>query len=70
MCKFWIIWNEKGSCPPKYKHASIESAKLEAERLAKLVPEGTFHVLELVGSCKRLEVVWKYPGNNSDDVPF
>ena len=52
--KFWIIWNpERGL--PKYRHTSLEFAKVEAKRLALLHPGQEFHVLESLGFMKASE---------------
>ena len=63
--KFWIVWNGKRDGTPTYQHPSPESATHEAERLTCL-SGGTFHVMEVVASCRRVE--WeKY---DRDDLPF
>lgn len=54
--KFWLVWNEQGN-NPRYKHETEGSARAEAERLTKS-HGGRFHVLELVASCERNEVIW------------
>lgn len=54
---FWLIWNERGSTPT-VRHETKASARAEAERLARMNPGQSFHVLELVGTCKRVDVEW------------
>lgn len=57
MGTFWLIWNEKGRVPT-YKHATMASARAEAERLSRLQPGDTFHVLQCVASCRKIDVEW------------
>jgi hypothetical protein len=52
--QFWIVWRENTT--PSFKHPSYQSAKAEAERLARL-HGGTFHVLEHRASAERVDVV-------------
>ncbi len=65
---FWLIWNERGG-PPTVKHATKSEARAEAERLARMNPGQTFHLLQLVGTCRRVDVEWS---NESDpfEPPF
>jgi hypothetical protein len=68
--KFWMVWNPINR-PPTFKHLTLEDAKKEAGRLARMSPESVFHVLELVGSCKRNDVLWITPDQDPDrDIPF
>ena len=57
MNTFWLIWNEKGRVPT-YKHATMASARAEAERLSRLQPGDTFHVLQCMASCRKIDVEW------------
>jgi hypothetical protein len=66
--KFWLVWNEANGLPT-YKHDSEQSARSEAERLAKNRQGEEFHVLELVDSCKVKTVFWRSQQQN-DDIPF
>ena len=52
--KFWIIWNPEWGLP-KFRHPSLEFAKVEAKRLALLHPGQEFHVLESQGFMKASE---------------
>lgn len=45
---FWVIWSPRGLMPRK-RHASIESATTEADRLSKSLPGRHFYVLEMKG---------------------
>ena len=63
---FWVVWNEDGAAP-MFKHGDRDSAEKEAERLARLNAGQTFHVLGLVGSCRRSDLQWFWtPG----EMPF
>ncbi len=54
---FWLVWNESGHAPT-FKHDSEESARREAERLARNNPGQQFHVLQVVGTCQHKAVEW------------
>lgn len=51
--QFWMVWRE--GTVPSFKHTSYQSAKTEAERLAR-ENGGTFHVLEHRASARRVDV--------------
>jgi hypothetical protein len=59
MEKFWMVWNE-GSMISTVKHKTEESAKAEAERLARKHTGQNFHVLTSVGTCCKADVVWDW----------
>lgn len=63
---FWMVWNETGRSPT-HKHPTQASAETEAERLARSNPGQTFHVLRLVGSCCKSDLVWL---RATDEMPF
>jgi hypothetical protein len=42
---FWMVWNPQRQ-PPRYRHASHDLARAEAERLARLSPGEVFVVLQ------------------------
>lgn len=44
---FYLVWNP-GRALPKKRHATLESAQKEAERLAKKQPNESFYVLQTV----------------------
>lgn len=46
--RFWMVWNPVGR-QPTFKHPCQESARREAERLARLYPNERFWVLESQG---------------------
>lgn len=62
---FFLVWSEQ-SGNPTYKHSTEDSAKAEAERLARANPGKVFHVLRLVDSCQVNDIVWA----SHRDVPF
>jgi hypothetical protein len=62
---FWVVWKEGGGAPT-FKHASVTDAEAEAERLARTVG-GTFHVLQLVATCRKNDVQWD---RVADEMPF
>lgn len=69
--KFWMVL---GSGTPVYKHKSIKSASLEAERLARENPGMEFVVLESLASVVKSDLSWSthkdcdYESGN--EVPF
>lgn len=65
---FWLVWNPMRDAPV-HRHASLESATLEAERLARLNQGSEFFVLQavrlrVVDDMKRIDLVAE------SDVPF
>ncbi len=64
---FWVVWNERGG-NPTVKHPTAESARAEAERLARKSPGARFHVLVVCGTCSVNDVVWSQP--DYDEIPF
>lgn len=64
--RFWLVWNPDSPKPPRYRHASRESADVEATRLAREHPNQLFYVMEWVGGS-----VFKQLGLQPDDgIPF
>lgn len=54
-----------------YEHHTLESAKSEAERLAREHPGQCFRVLSVIGEVKSNDVVWDCLENNpAPDIPF
>lgn len=64
---FWMIWNPYGHAPT-HKHITVESARAEAERLARLNPGVTFYVLQAVATCAFNQCQWK--ALETDPIPF
>lgn len=54
--KFWMVL---GRAMPVFKHNTEQSARTEAERLAKINPGESFTVLESVGTCSMSSMVWQ-----------
>ena len=52
--KFWLVWNPARSAP-LMKHPSQESARVEAERLARINPGQQFWVLEARGYMRTID---------------
>lgn len=55
--KFWVVWKENGTNPPRKRHTTRELAVAEAERLASIETSGIFYVLEAVAKAARVAVV-------------
>jgi len=53
---FWLVWNPSAGCP-LYKHSSLESAEVEAQRLARMNRGQEFIVLESVSGHSVMDVV-------------
>lgn len=64
---FWLVWNEKANAPT-FKHATFESARAEAERLARVYQNCRFHVLQAMGHASVNTVNWTVV--QDDFVPF
>ena len=65
---FWVVWCENAR-PPMFKHPHPGDAKKEAERLARLNPGQSFHVLGLVGTATKRDVDW-IESNYEVELPF
>ena len=57
MKRFWLVWNHNGGVPT-VQHETAQSAKTEAERLARNNPGQQFHVLEWTGTAIKRDVDW------------
>jgi hypothetical protein len=65
---FWMVLGEGR---PNYRHTTIESARAEAERLARQHPEREFFVLESVAMVKKTNVQWENCHQDFDEqMPF
>lgn len=53
---FWLVWGEQPDRPPTYQHTSYESARAEAERLARNHPGDRFVVVESVCAVEKVDV--------------
>ena len=65
--QFWLVWNENGHAPT-FKHQHPDSAKKEAERLARNNIGQRFHVLSLMGTVEVNPVQWTH--FDEFDLPF
>ncbi len=52
---FWMV---VGEGVPKYKHTTLMSARIEAERLAKLHRGQQFTIVKSVATCVSSDVQW------------
>ena len=65
MGTFWLVWNENGRIPV-VKHPEEAVARKEAERIARLQPGDTFHVMQCICSCRKIDVEW----TEHVEIPF
>jgi hypothetical protein len=65
--RFFVVWRDFGG-PPTYRHATEDTARAEATRLARLNPGVKFHVLGLVDTCVKDDVRWA--SKEEDGIPF
>lgn len=66
-----VFWMVLGSGQPTFHHATLESAKREAERLARLHPGSTFTVLQSVCQVVKSDVSWEtHQIDDGTDIPF
>ena len=78
--KFWMVMAnkpddvsariQKVNFMPNFKHSSLASATTEAERLARLVPDVGFFVLESHSMARVNTVVWSKPQDDDSGMPF
>jgi hypothetical protein len=71
---FWLVWSPQGARPPKHKHASEKSAKVEAERMAQTYRDADFYVLRATHMSHVPPPVvcctYTLDPAEDDDVPF
>ena len=68
--KFWMV---VGLGTPTVRHTSWESAKQEAERLARMNPGQSFTVMSSIATVTKSDVRWAMNGDDEDDeqvIPF
>lgn len=63
MKPFWLCWVPQGTSTPKHKHATLEEAKAEAQRLVEQ-HGGSAYVLKAVGVAQRVTQPVAY-----EDIP-
>ncbi len=64
---FWLVWRPDGAAPA-FQHPTEQSARTEAERLARLNPGRQFVVLETVAAYSKTDVVTV--DLRPDPIPF
>lgn len=72
MNSFWLVWNYNGGAP-LVQHASYESARAEAERLARANKGLTFVVMQSATACvvDDLKIIDLCPDSEyQDGIPF
>ncbi|MET3790679.1 hypothetical protein [Aquamicrobium terrae] len=69
--RFWMVYGA-GQGAPTARHKSFDSARTEAERLARMVPGVRFFILETVGAVEKVDVQFidLRPGDLDDEIPF
>lgn len=65
--EFWCVWSPSGRTPT-VKHTTVDSAAMEATRLARL-NGGVFYVLRAVGRAERSDVLWDWASGEAP-IPF
>ena len=65
---FWFVWCPTAR-PPQYRHETEQSAKTEAQRLARTYPGSRFVVLESVCAYE-VNAVQETVFSNDADIPF
>ncbi len=69
MKKFWMVLGEhSSSC--SYRHPSEESAKAEAERLARVNKGEAFIVLAATDAVRVTDTRWVKLGAADEELPF
>lgn len=69
--RFWMVYGA-GRGAPTARHKSFDSARTEAERLARMVPGVRFFILETVGAVEKVDVQFidLRAGDPTDEIPF
>ena len=67
--KYWLVWRFDGR-QPTFRHETLESARLEAERLAVENPGLRFDVLEALSACRKSSVDWTHLRERDAELPF
>lgn len=69
--KFWMVL---GYGTPTVRHHSKQSAKTEAERLARINPGESFVVLESLATVVKSDLMWELNdiggSETASDIPF
>ena len=69
--RFWMVYGE-GQGSPTARHKTFDSARTEAERLARIAPGVRFFILETVGAVEKVDVQFidLRPRDLDDEIPF
>lgn len=67
---FWLVWNADRTRVPMFVHRDEQSARMEAERLAK-AHGGKFFVLQSIAMVEKNDVQWtEIDETFGVDIPF
>ena len=67
--KFFLVWNPAGRSP-FCQHGTYQSARTEAERLARANPNQDFYVVVPMGRARKTDVEYEEYLNPDDIIPF
>ena len=67
--RFWMVYGERQGAPT-VRHKSIESARAEAERLARSAPGIRFFILEPIGAVEKVDVQFTDLRDYDAHIPF
>mgnify|MGYP001557876575 CR=1 FL=1 len=62
---FWVVWRTD-----RYKHSTFQSARSEAERLARKEKGCEFFILQAIGKVKAVDVQYTPLTCTEDDSDF
>ena len=65
----YMVWR-KSTRDISYEHATIESAKAEAERIARIHAGGEVYILKQIAVVKTSDVHWERLDAEDPDIPF
>lgn len=67
-----MFWMVLGEGTPVYRHSTLQSAKTEAERLARLIPGTEFTILASVATVVKSDIHWEEHDEDGlgDEIPF
>ena len=65
---FWMVWCPDGF-PPSYKHPTVDSAIVEAERLARANRGKSFVVLQAIYALRSDDLI-RINLDPDSDIPF
>lgn len=69
--RFWMVYGA-GQGAPTARHKCFASARVEAERLARIAPGVRFFILETVGAVEKVDVQFidLRATDPIDEIPF